>query len=174
MKGSAGNLYREDYKQIGPMKELADTARVSILLIHHLRKMEAEDIMDTFSGSLGLTGAADSLLVLATEPMGQGPSYAVLHVTGRDVEANAFPLNFDNNTLSWLLAGEIREMKLTNQQRLIVQACEKETGPLSPTQIANTSGLALQYVKNTLPKLIENGNLKKSDRGEYEYNDIKI
>ena len=159
--GSSGTSYHEDYKQVSLIKKVADTSGIPILLIHHLRKMEAEDVWDTFSGSLGLTGAADSLLVLATEPMGQGPSYAVLHVTGRDVEADAYPLNFDNNTLSWTLAGEIREMKLTNKQRMIVDACKAITGTLSPTQIAEASGLTLQYVKNTLPKLVERGNLKR-------------
>jgi len=171
-KGAAGNSYQEEYRQISSMKQLADAAKVSILLVHHLRKMEAEDIMDTFSGSLGLTGAADNLLVLATESVGHGPSFAALHVTGRDVEANSYKLTFDDKTLSWTLKDEAYDLKLSNQQRKIVEACKEATGPLTPTEIAKISGLELQYVKNTLPKLVEKGDLKKPDRGEYEFNGI--
>jgi hypothetical protein len=170
---SSGNSYNEEYKQISFMKDVADTSRVPILLIHHLRKMEAEDIMDTFSGSLGLTGAADNLLVLTTGHAGQGSSYAALHVTGRDVEANSYPLNFQGGMLSWTLAGEIREMELSEQQRGIVDACKKAASPLTPKQISEISGVHHQTVKNDLPGLLQGGNLKKTGRGAYEFNDIK-
>lgn len=170
--GSSANSYHEEYRQVSFIKEVADSFRIPILLIHHLRKMEAEDIMDTFSGSLGLTGAADTLLVLATEAMSQGPSFASLHVTGRNVETNTHRLNFDKDTLSWILEGEVAEMELSPQYRKIVEVCKQTKGSLSPKQIAEMSGVRYQTVKNDLRKLVLNGNLKKLDRGKYEIIDI--
>lgn len=37
---------------------------VAIVLVHHVRKMDADDPLDTVSGTTGLTGAADTVLVL--------------------------------------------------------------------------------------------------------------
>jgi len=168
-------VYRSvrDRTLVSFLKEIADRLSVPILLIHHQRKLDADDIMDTLLGSQGVTGAADTLLVLAPDGTGHGPSYAVLHVTGRDVEAETFALSFDIDTLSWTLAGELREIELTNQQKKILTPFKETTGSLSPKQIVDATGLALPYVKKTLRKLIDRGHLRKLDRGEYVLNDKK-
>ena len=51
------------------------------LVLHHTRKMEAEDPVDTVSGTLGLAGCADTVLVLARSSQG-----TTLYVRGRDIE----------------------------------------------------------------------------------------
>src|SRR5450759_1390743 len=60
-KGNA-NLYVEDYETVTKLKDVADRMGVCLLLIHHLRKAESNDIFDTLSGSLGLTGGTDGNL----------------------------------------------------------------------------------------------------------------
>jgi Bifunctional DNA primase/polymerase, N-terminal/AAA domain/Primase C terminal 1 (PriCT-1) len=80
---TGGSVYAEDYAVITPLKRLAETYHVSILLVHHLRKNAADDLMDTISGSTGLTGATDCNMVLERE---RGEKTALLHITGRDVE----------------------------------------------------------------------------------------
>ena len=62
---------------------VSDRHAVAVLLVHHLRKMTSDDIMDTINGTFGLSGAADSLMALARKT---DQTDAVLHVTGRDVE----------------------------------------------------------------------------------------
>ena len=57
--------YTEDYESIAALHRVANEKAVSIILLHHTRKMEAEDPVDTVSGTLGLAGCADSILVLA-------------------------------------------------------------------------------------------------------------
>ena len=54
--------------------------------------MNAEDVMDTFSGTFGLTGAADSLLAMVRKN-----DRTELHIVGRDVEENAYALDFDKD-----------------------------------------------------------------------------
>jgi hypothetical protein len=51
------NPYDIDYENVTAVKDLADKHSIAILVIHHLRKTESEDIMDDFSGTFGLTGA---------------------------------------------------------------------------------------------------------------------
>jgi len=66
------NLYKEDYEAVEPLVELAAHHNVAVLIVHHLRKLGAEDPLDQVSGSMGLTGGADGALVL--NPRGVGPT----------------------------------------------------------------------------------------------------
>src|SRR5215212_8360654 len=68
---SGKNLYKEDYEAVEPLVELAAHHNVAILIVHHLRKLGAEDPLDQVSGSMGLTGGADGALVLNRE---RGPT----------------------------------------------------------------------------------------------------
>jgi len=64
------NMYLDDYSYMSEIRELASKTGCSILVIHHLRKSSAADsgdIFDCFSGSNGITGSVDCMLVLRKE-----------------------------------------------------------------------------------------------------------
>jgi hypothetical protein len=91
--------YEDEYAALTPLKYLADTYRVSILAIHHLRKMRGDDVLDEITGSIGLTGAVDGALILKRE---RGQHDASLFVTGRDIEhEQQLALRFDAQTALW-------------------------------------------------------------------------
>ena len=56
--------YANDYWDIGALKGLADRHRISVLLIHHLWKLNDGAPMNMVSGTTGLSGATDSSFVL--------------------------------------------------------------------------------------------------------------
>jgi RecA-family ATPase len=60
--------YSADYDALTALQELAAEAQLSILVLHHQRKMGAEDLIDTLSGTLGLGGAVDIVLILGKDP----------------------------------------------------------------------------------------------------------
>jgi adenine/guanine phosphoribosyltransferase-like PRPP-binding protein len=45
-------------------KALADAYSVPFIIVHHTRKLAATDFLDEVSGSQGLAGSADAVLVL--------------------------------------------------------------------------------------------------------------
>jgi hypothetical protein len=97
-------IYQGDYDAVARFKTLADQYQVAIVLVHHTRKMEAEDFVDAISGTAGL-GAADAVMVLRRA---RGKLDAVLHLTGRDVEEATYPLEFDADIGTWkLLEGPV-------------------------------------------------------------------
>ena len=51
------NSYDADYTAVKDLRDLAAEYGVAIVLVHHLRKAEADDPFDTISGTLGLTGS---------------------------------------------------------------------------------------------------------------------
>jgi len=84
---------------------------VAILVVHHLRKMSADDPLDEISGSTGLTGGVDGILVLKCD---RGAADAYLHVTGRDIEEDQeYALHWDQEVAGWSLVGDADEFRLS-------------------------------------------------------------
>jgi hypothetical protein len=50
------------------LTEISKQYGVTIVVVHHVRKTEADDPIDLISGSLGLTGSVDGYMVLRKEP----------------------------------------------------------------------------------------------------------
>jgi len=56
--------YADDYAAISDLRRLASKHNIAIVIVHHDRKVEADDVFDTVSGTLGLTAAADTILIM--------------------------------------------------------------------------------------------------------------
>ncbi len=159
---SNGNLYAEDYETVCQIKEVADRLGVCILLIHHQRKSEAEDIFDTMSGSLGLTGGTDGNLVMESSK-----GNTILHITGRDVEEIELAIELDGRMLTWRLLGERSVVKATNDQQRIYNAIRESPEALSPKEIADITGLKVGHIKKTLAKFMEDRSIQRTTYGRY-------
>ena len=92
--------YTEDYESLAALHRLANEKGVSIIVLHHTRKMEADDPVDTVSGTLGLAGCADSVLVLNRSSQG-----TTLYVRGRDIEEAEHAVTFDKHACRWTILG---------------------------------------------------------------------
>ncbi len=100
-KGSAGKagMYGNDYDDISSIKRIADDFNISIILVHHLRKLrDGNDPFNEVSGSTGIIGAADTNFILKRKRSGKG---AKLLASGRDVEYQELTLQFHD--LVWEL-----------------------------------------------------------------------
>jgi hypothetical protein len=66
------NAYAADYDAIKSLQALASELHIAILIIHHLRKgADDGDPIDKISGTLGLSGGADAVLILDSNSTGQ-------------------------------------------------------------------------------------------------------
>ena len=86
-------LYEADYAALSDLCKLANELGIAIIVVHHTRKMAADDLMETVNGSFGITGAVDTILVMAATASGK-----VLDIRGRDVESEELAIEFDKNT----------------------------------------------------------------------------
>jgi AAA domain len=127
--------YEDEYAALTPLKYLADTYRVSILAIHHLRKMRGDDVLDEITGSIGLTGAVDGALILKRE---RGQQEATLFVTGRDIEhEQQLALRFDAQTAMWTLVENAEEVTRTKERQEILDLLsERLPEGMTPRQVA--------------------------------------
>ncbi len=92
-RGRGEDVYASDYAALSAFQGL--TMRLpglAVLLVHHTRKAVSDDWVETVSGSHGVTGSVDTVLVLR-RMRGQGD--AELLVTGRDVAEAELALRWD-------------------------------------------------------------------------------
>lgn len=152
-----GSIYAEDYEALTGLKALADRYHVAIVVIHHVRKAESEDVFDTVSGSTGLTGAADSVWVLTRS---RGQSDAVLHITGRDVEEQDLALEFDAKRGWWTVLGDADEFR-KSEERMEVRKLLRERPGLSAKEISVALGKGYDGTRRLLWKMAGDGDVKQ-------------
>lgn len=99
--GGADYSYANDYDIVARLKNLADSYKVSMLIVHHTRKQKADDKFDMISGTNGLLGAADGAFVLSKKK--RTDNQAVMDITGRDQQDQRLNLIRDPDHLIWNL-----------------------------------------------------------------------
>ena len=109
--------YSEDYACLSKLKTIADTHNITILVVHHTRKAGASDVFDTVSGTNGITGAADSMMVLTKAT--RAGNRATLTITGRDVEGDELDLTFNTGILRWECLGNTEERNAAKDNALL-------------------------------------------------------
>lgn len=150
-KRAGKNPYGEDYQAVEPLLSLAARRNVAVLIVHHLRKQGAEDPLDEVSGSTGLTGGVDGVLVLKRE---RGRADAYLHVTGRDIEdEQELALNWDKDTATWTIAGEAEEYRMSRERQEIVDCLHSIGGPAAPKEVSDALGKDHNSVKQLMWKM---------------------
>ena len=177
--GGDGNLYANDYQDIGLLKQLADKRHIAILLIHHLRKLHDDDPMNMISGSTGLSGAADSTFVL--QKSSRLANIASLHCTGRDIPDRTLKLEFGEEDHIWKLledsktcsgASKISTLQLVHLFSVLLRADPTYTGTPSALSakidpdgsLGITPKKVTRLVQESVAALRENGVLAETYR----------
>lgn len=94
VQGKNQNTYDFDYKELGKLKDFADNHKICILVVHHLRKMKDHtDPFNNISGSTGITGAADTTMLLYKDDFKDTNTHFVTQ--SRDFESIEKILYFD-------------------------------------------------------------------------------
>lgn len=109
---SRDSAYAADYGDVGALKGFADSRGLAVLAVHHTRKMGDTDVFNTVSGTTGITGSADSTFVLTKQS--RTSEYAVLSITGRDVEFQELKLRFSD--CHWELAEKTSAEELAERE----------------------------------------------------------
>lgn len=104
---SESYVYGQDYKEINKLNDFVNQTGVSILLVHHLRKMKAEDPFEEISGTTGIIGAVDGMYVMKKER--DYKNKVTLTATGRDLVSFDMRIKFNEETHQWELLNKSLE-----------------------------------------------------------------
>ena len=160
----AQNGYMEDYESVAALHRLANRLAIGILVLHHTRKMDADDPIDTVSGTLGLPGCADTILVL-----NRGAQGATLYVRGRDIEEAEHAVTFDNISCRWTILGDAKEVHRSKERGKILEVLLEATEEMGPKEIAIAASMPDNNVRRLLHSMMTAGEVLRGQRGEYRH-----
>ncbi len=169
--GRNEQAYAADYRAIEGLQRIAGQYQVGIVLTHHLRKASSEDdAFDDVSGTLGLTGAADTIII-----MKRHSGMWKIHVRGRDIEEGEFAAEFNRSSCRWRVVGTADEV-FRSQERQAILAALKEAGrPMSAPEImAATDRSDRHAICNLLYKMERAGDVKHAGRGQWAHPDATV
>jgi RecA-family ATPase len=166
--------YQFDYKVGSQLKTAVDAVPgATLLVVHHTRKAESSDFIDAVSGTQGIAGSADFVLVLMRK---RHSDEAFLSVTGRDVSEAEYALTvheglwqLDGASLSEsALAAEMRrEQQRLGDRALEVLAIVNQRAQTRGSDLAQI-GIGKDQARIYLNRLAESGRIKKISRGVYK------
>jgi RecA-family ATPase len=172
---AGADLYAWDYAIGSQLKEVIDSSPGSSLLaVHHSRKQESPDFVDSVSGSAGIAGSADFVLVLARK---RHSDEALLSVTGRDIAEVEYALATDNGL--WRLDGtsladaaktaENRREKKDLGDRAIEVVAFVNQNQSTGTRAADLTEIGIDTTQGRvyLNRLAASGHINKLGRGLY-------
>lgn len=104
-QGKSESAYECDYRTGRDLKEFAEKKHLAVVVVTHTTKMiHIEDEMSNVSGTNGVTGAADAVVVLSKEK--RTDKEARLFITGRKVRQSMHSIKFDDSKCQWDYIGE--------------------------------------------------------------------
>lgn len=174
--GANMTAYEMDYKVISAFQQIAIHRHIAVVILHHLRKSSGalnEDPFEQVSGSMGLSGAADSTIVLHK---GKSTNLAELYVRGRDVEEQTITIRLDDGCWQYMGTGmESEGRKYLVEIKEYVQ--EKKLTYFKPSEFnrwyRDNNGAEIKCVRNVFQRLYQDGHLAKWDAGKYSLPGVK-
>lgn len=98
------SAYECDYRTGRDLKEFAEKRNLAIVVVTHTTKMvHVEDDMANVSGTNGVTGAADAVIVLSKEH--RMDKEAKMFISGRKVRQTLHDISFDDIACKWKYVG---------------------------------------------------------------------
>jgi RecA-family ATPase len=152
--GGNRQVYEADYEALSGLAKLANELALAILVVHHTRKLAADDLMETVSGSYGVSGAVDTILVMATKASG-----TVLDIRGRDVESAELAIEFSKESCRWRVLGKAAEVHVSEQRAKIIATLREAGEPMEITALAEATGMKRNPLELLLGRMAKSGEI---------------
>jgi AAA domain len=165
--------YQRDYRIGSHLQAITERhPKLAVVVAHHTRKTASSDFVDSVSGTNGLAGAADTIIVLGRD---RHSSEGKLSITGRDLDEAEYGLVSEHNGC-WMLEGAdlaeaaeaaLERHDLDNLSGMMKAILDYVTGH---PQGAHSRDMAEKFGKSAymyLTRLTEAGHIDKLERGTY-------
>jgi hypothetical protein len=163
------NAYLEDYEALTGVQKLASKHSLSIVVVHHDRKAAADDVFDSVSGTLGLTGAVDTIALLKREAGG-----VTFYVRGRDIEESEKALQFNKATCKWTILGEASEIRRSDERTRVLVALDGVVDGMAPADLSTELEISPANAKQILHRMAKAGEIRKEGRGRYFHLNVPV
>lgn len=163
--GGRNSAYDEDANAAAPLLEFVkNRPGLAVVVVHHVRKADADDVFDTISGTHGLTGIFDTLMVLTRH----GES-TKLSAQGRDLDGYEKALERDKRTGGWIVKGEAIALAKTGERQELLDLLAMAEKPLSLAEVAAAVGKKTDTVRHLLKPIVDEGAIYQPSHGKYAF-----
>lgn len=148
------SAYEGDYQMMAMLHGVTQRhERLTILVVHHVKKGAVDDPVEAINGTFAIAGAADAYLILRR---GEGEQW-IAHIDGRDWESwdHEFAWEFVDRE-GWRQVGISSGVKLTDTQAEIVRVA-RDMGHLTPTKLADFRQVSKPTAHQALQELVAKG-----------------
>ncbi len=154
-----GEMYEQDSTTLAAVKQFVDDRNFSALVLHHTRKAQAEDFMETLLGTQGIAGAADGVIHLQRS---RGSNEAIVSIVGRDEPQKQLAVEFDPDTLTWRSLGTAEEHIGGKLQAAVLGYLRLRAGaPTFPNDVAEHLSEPADKIRPILHKLLNKGLVRR-------------
>ena len=152
--------YAHDYEVGQMLKPLSREFSCAIVLVMHNRKQQASEALHMVSGTQGLTGSVDNVLVLRKE----GNGIAGLYVDGRDIEIQQeLALKLEDG--KWGCVGSVDAVKRSDARSAILEAITTLGSKGTAKEIHDaTYGRSYPATRQMLARMVKDGELDKNGK----------
>lgn len=143
---------------------------MSAVVIHHTSKDERKKVLQRVSGTHGFTGAVDTVLVLTKDALTKSKEdalnedEAILHVIGREVEAQDLLLKYDPETGGWKCLGTAGFYLMGDERKEIYDYIAANPDA-TPKQVADALRKNYNTTKNLMRAMFFGEMLRSNGRG---------
>jgi hypothetical protein len=142
------NVYESDYKALEPITKVANQYRCTILIVHHNRKGKPDsDPLEQVSGSLGLSGAVDGVLVIDGN---RSDKMYTLSLIGRDIPNDDDLAIARQTNGEWHLLGQAKAVFISSERKEITDLLKFQPKGLKPKEISEMLGKKPTAVRKLL------------------------
>lgn len=173
--GPGESSYQRDYRVAGRLKRICDQRPgMALLVLHHDRKAESADFVDGVSGTNGIAGAADTIILIARN---RNEDRGVFKVTGRDVAEHEYAVTVNGG--SWRLVGESLDAaataaqthkataNLADRSAEIVRFVANHPDGIRAADVGSALDMSVDDARRYLDRLLKAGKLQRPGRGLY-------
>lgn len=150
------NLYQVEYEDFGKLQKLAITRGVGIIGVHHTRKRSTKgeiiNPMDEISGSSGIQGVADTIVVCM-----RNDEHGEMFVTGREVNECRYPLTMNKLYMQWEMSAPNDQIIDTGSMLLINWFQTHET--ITAKELAIMCKIPIRTARHKLKTMADEGRL---------------
>jgi len=150
--------YEVDVEALAGLQNLFRDRPVGLAIVHHARKATSDDFLATVSGTYGITGSADTIVVIRRKRL---EKFGTVYVTGRDIADAEISVEFDQ--LTWRAAPGA--LSAASFERTEVYGVIQRRGPVFAKSIADEIGKERSNVQHLIDGLVAVGAVMRTNGG---------
>lgn len=150
--------YEVDVQDLARLQSLFRDRTVALVIVHHSRKEASDDFLTSVSGTYGITGSADTIVVLRRKRLEQ---FGTVLTTGRDIADAEVQVQFIGGRWVSSITGP---PPATQERRRVLDVIET-FGPIFPQAIADRLDMGRTSVANLVAKLFDGGAIRRTEGG---------